>query len=121
MSPGQSTLLTDKLKQTAVFWGNPQNDGAGGRTFDDPIELSVRWEQQQELFVDASGQESTSKAVVYVDQDVDIGGYLYLGDLDELSSAEESDPLTVGEAYEIRSFKKLPDIKADRFLRKAWL
>jgi len=121
MSPGQSALLTDKLRQTTVYWGNPQNDGAGGRTFDEPVELSVRWEQRQELFVDANGQESTSKAVVYVDRDVDIGGYLYLGDLDDLSSTEEGDPLTVDGAYEIRSFKKLPDIKADRFLRKVWL
>jgi len=121
MSPSRSTLLTDKLKQVAVYWGNPQNDGAGGRTFDDPVELSVRWEQRQELFIDANGQESTSKAVVYLDQDIDIGGYLYLGDLDDLSSAEEGDPLTVSGAYEIRGSKKLPDIKADRFLRKVWL
>lgn len=121
MSPSRSTLLTDKLKQTAVYWGSPQSDGAGGRTFDDPVELSVRWEQRQELFIDASGQESTSKAVVYLGQDVDIGGYLYLGDLDGLSSAEEGDPLTVGGAYEIRGFEKTPDIKADQFLRKAWL
>ena len=123
MSPGRSTLLTDKLRQTAVYWGDPQSDGAGGRTFGSayPVELSIRWEERQELFVDASGQETMSQAVVYLDQDIDIGGYLDLGDLDDLSSAEESDPLTVGGAYEIRNFKKLPDIKADRFLRKVWL
>ena len=121
MSPSRSTLLTDKLRQTAVYWGNPQSDGTGGRTFDDPVELSVRWEQRQELFIDVGGQEVTSQAVVYVDQDVDIGGYLYLGDLDDLSSAEEASPLTVDGAYEIRGLKKLPDIKASRFMRKAWL
>lgn len=123
MSPSRSTLLTDKLRQTAVYWGDPQSDGAGGRTFGSayPIELSIRWEQRQELFIDASGQESTSKAVVYVDQDVDIGGYLYLGGLDDLSSAEEANPLTVDGTYEIRGLKKLPDIRADRFMRKAWL
>jgi len=121
MSPSRSTVLTDKLRQTAVYWGNPQSDGAGGRTFDDPVEISIRWEERQELFIDANGQESTSKAVVYLGEDVNIGGYLYLGDFNDLSSAEEGDPLTVGGACEIRSFQKLPSIKADRFLRKAWL
>lgn len=121
MSPGQSTLLTHNLKQTTVYWGNPQNDGFGGRTFDDPVEVDVRWEERQELFIDTNGQEVRSQAVVYIAQDVDMGGYLYLGDLDDPSSAEEDDPLTVSGAYEIRGFQKIPDIKAGQFLRKIWL
>lgn len=122
MSPGRSTLLTHNLKQTAVYWANPQSDGFGGRTFDDPIEISVRWEDRQELFIDASGQEKTSQAVVYLAQDVNLGGYLYLGSLSDLSSAEEGDPLTNGVAsYEIRGFRKVPDIRGERSLRKVWL
>jgi len=121
MSPSRSNLLTDKLKQTAVYWGNPQSDGAGGRTFDDPVEISVRYEERQELFIDTNGQEARSRAVVYLSQDVAMGGYLYLGDLDDLSSAEEGDPLLVQAAYEIRGFEKTPGIKAERFLRKVWL
>jgi len=113
--------LTDKLKQTAVYWANPQNDGFGGRTFDDPVEISVRWEDRQELFVDVSGQEARSRAIVYLNQDVDMGAYLYLGNLADLSSAEEGDPLIVGSAYEIRGFKKIPDIRAERSLRRVWL
>ena len=114
-------MLANQLKQTAVHWGNPSSDGFGGRTFDDAVELDVRWQDRQELFVDAQGREQTSRAVVYVATDLSVGGYLYLGELADLSSAEEGDPLTVATAYEIRAISKTPDIGADRFARKVWL
>ena len=114
-------MLTNQLKQTAVYWGNPQSDGYGGRDFDDAVEISVRWQDRQELFIDAQGREQTSRAVVYVATDLSIGGYLYLGELADLSSAEEGDPLSVSTAYEIRAISKTPDIGADRFVRKVWL
>ena len=114
-------MLANQLKQTAVYWGNPASDGYGGRTFDDAVEMNVRWQDRQELFVDAQGREQTSRAVVYVATDLAIGGYLYLGTLADLSSAEEGDPLSVSTAYEIRSISKTPDIGADRFARKLWL
>lgn len=114
-------------KQTAVYWGGPVNDGYGGRTFDDAVELSpadrngVRWEQREELFIDASGEERRSQAVVYVAQDVETGGYLYLGELADLDSEELSDPLALDDAYEVRSFKKVPNMAGDKWMRKAWL
>ena len=117
----RSKLLENQLNQTAVYWGNPSSDGYGGRTFDVPAEISVRWQDRQELFVDAQGREQTSRAVVYVATDLVIGGYLYLGELADLSSAEEGDPLSVSTAYEIRAISKTPDIGADRFARKLWL
>lgn len=119
----KSKLLTHNLNQTAVYWGSPASDGAGGRTFGSayPEEINVRWEQKQELFIDANGQEVRSNAVVFVGQDVDLGGYLYLGTLEDLSSAEEADPLTTRGAYEIRGLGKMPDLKAGRFVRKIWL
>lgn len=110
-----------QLNQTVVYWGNPANDGYGGRTFDDPVELDCRWSDKQDLFIDIDGQEKRSEAVVWVESDVVVGGYLYLGDLDDLSSAEEADPFEVTNAFEIRRFEKVPSVKADQFVRKAWL
>ena len=107
--------------QTAVYWGSPMATGAGGRSFADPVELSVRWEQRQDLFTDGSGQESRSRAVVYVDQDLVESGYLYLGTLANRSSAEEGDPLNVTDAYEIRSVEKIPSVNGNLFVRKVWL
>ncbi len=118
---GRSNALTHVLTQTAVYWGTPATTGSGGRTFASPVELSVRWEQRHDLFVDSTGAEVRSNAVVYTGQDVAINGYLFLGDLDDLSSAEESDPTTLSDAYEIRGFESVPNIKGDRFARKAFL
>lgn len=117
----RSKMLANQLKQTAVYWGNPQSDGYGGRTFDDAVEISVRWSDRQEMFIDTQAREQVSRAVVHVATDLAVGGYLYLGELADLSSAEEGDPLSVSTAYEIRSLSKTPDIGADRFARKVWL
>lgn len=115
----RSTLLTKNLLQTAVYWGTPVSDGYGGRTFSAPVEILVRWEQRQELFIDASGQETRSNAVIFPSQDVDLGGYLYLGDLDDLGSAPV--PEDVATAYEIRGFEKIPNIKVTDYMRKVYL
>ncbi len=115
----RSTLLGHARKQTVVYWGTPVTVGGGGRTFADPVELKVRWEDRAEMFVDAAGQEKRSRAVVLLGQDVDLGGYLYLGKLADLSSAP--DPADTATAYEIQAFAKVPDIKGTRFTRTAWL
>jgi hypothetical protein len=120
MSPSRSDNFTRNLKQDVVYWGNPVNDGYGGRTFADPVEMKVRWEDKHELFIDSSGQQKTSQAVVFVGEDVVVGGYLMLGTLSDLSSADES-PLEIAGAYEIKAFSKIPDLKGESFVRNAWL
>ena len=114
-------FLAKNLKQTAVYWGNPQSDGSGGHTYDDPVEIDVRWQHKQELYVDTNGQEVKSAAIVYTDQDIDMDGYLFLGSLADLSSAEEGDPQTVDDAYRVGAFSKTPNLKATAFGRKVWL
>jgi hypothetical protein len=118
--------LTRNLKQTAVYWAISDADGYGGYTFDDPVELSpssnngVRWEQIQKLYIDAFGEERMSESIVYLAQDVTLGGYLYLGSLDDLDSTVIA-PEDVEGSKKIRKFDKLPDLKATGYLRKAWL
>ena len=108
------------LKQMALYWDTPTPSGWGGDTWDDPVEINCRWEQKHEIFINAEGDEVRSQAVVYLDQDVDLGGYLMLGDLDDISSSTES-PDDVDSAFEIRAFAKIPNIKGTKFVRKAWL
>jgi hypothetical protein len=119
--PSRSKVFTSQLGQTAVYWGNPVNDGQGGYTFDTGVDIDVRWEDTQEMFIDDKGRESVSRAVVFVSRDVVVGGYLYLGALADLASAEDGDPLAVSAAYEIRKFDKIPSVDATRFTRRAWL
>jgi len=113
--------------QTAVYWGNPQNDGFGGFTFDDPIDLEpptngVRWEDKTQLVVSANGAETGSDAEVLVCQDLDLDGYLYLGSLDDLSESEQANPMTVNGARQIISKEKIPMVKSTtEFVRKVYL
>ena len=110
-----SRYLTKNLKQTVTYWAPLAKDGCGGYTFVTPVVIDGRWLLKQELFIDAKGKEKVSAAVVLLGQDVDLGGYLYLG------TSTESNPKDVSGSYEIRSFAKIPDIKGTSFLRKVWL
>jgi hypothetical protein len=119
--------------QTAVYWGSPVDDGYGGKTFDDPIELlpplnGVRWEETTQVITNNQGREIVSKAKILLCQDVDEEGYLFLGTLDDLSdsSGDSSgayyDPLRIEGAYEIKRFDKTPMVKkTDQFVRTVYL
>ena len=109
---GIENLIARLCTQTAVYWGSPVADGYGGKTLADPVEISCRWEDRVEKIsiVTASrlGEEIVSKAQVFVTEDVEELGWLFLGDLDDLDSDEEADPMTVDGAYEIKRFDKTP-------------
>ena len=106
--------------QTAVYWGNPQNDGYGGTTFDYPVEIKCRWEDKERIQYSNMGKELHQKGEALITQDVDIQGWLYLGTLDDFdSSVDETDPLHVDGAYQIIAIDKIPLIKSTtEFVRK---
>lgn len=102
-----ASFLTKIRKQDAVYWGAPVDDGQGGFTWAAPVEIKCRWENISDLFIDDNGEQAVSKAEVIVDRIMEIGGYLWLGELD---STIPSDPMDLEEAYKIRSFESIPDI-----------
>jgi len=109
------SILTRMLRQTAVYWAPSGSDAYGRTTFADPVELSCRWEDTAEEFIDAQGERQVSKAKVYVGEDIEPGGYIMLGDLDDVD--EDANPREVSDAWAIRSFAKTPNLKATAFLR----
>jgi len=115
-------LLKKMLRQTAVYWNLSalEFDNYGQPIPTTPVEIKVRWEDVGEEFLDAAGTLQLSRAKVYVDRDVKVGGILMLGELDsgvmDLINVKENE-----NAWEIRRFEKLPTIKATQFLRIAFL
>lgn len=110
------------LKQTALYWGNPTPDGFGGYTFDTPIEIKCRWENQQELFINVDGEEQHSEAVVYVDRALGVEGFLMLGDFNDLSSSLSETPYDSSlDAYQIKAKKGIKNLKINITVRKVWL
>jgi len=74
------------------------------------------------------GNEISSRAVVYVLQDVDMEGVMYLGTLDDLYDLAESsagaldNPKEFDGAYVIKKFEKSPLLGSTTdFYRKVWL
>ncbi len=130
---GLAQTISKSLKQKAVYWGNPQNDGYGGFTYDDPIEIDCRWEDATQVFDanDDKGTKFISRAVVYVNRDIDYLGRIYLGTLLSLQDYLESssgtyiDPNSiedVGVAHIVRRFEKIPELgSSSKFIRIAYL
>jgi len=123
---GIEALIIRMCTQTCVYWGTPVDDGYGGKTFADPVEIKCRWENRTEKIswqgASRLGEEIVSRAQVFTTQDVDELGWLYLGDLDDLDSDEEADPMDASGAYEIKRFDKTAAMRSTtEFSRVAYL
>ena len=107
--------------QTAVYWGTPVKDGYGGFAFDAPVEILCRWEDRIGQFTSRRGDQVYSKATIYVLQDLEEDGWLFLGELDDLPS-DTSQPKGIDDVYEVKRFDKLPALgSTTEFVRKAYL
>jgi len=111
------------LKQTAVYWAPGASDGEGGISFTAGVEITCRWEDKQVKFITAVGNTEISRSVIFTSQDVLLKGYLFLGELTDLTSPSvaELDPTEEHNAFEIKSFGKIPSIDGTQFERKAIL
>lgn len=104
--------------QTAVYWERLGPDGYGGWEYEDPVEVNVFWKDTAQIFVDANGEQVASRSKVLVGQAMKLGDYLYLGSLDDLTSA--ADPVNTRGAYPIRQLESIPDFSLE-YTRWAWL
>lgn len=103
------------MNQLATYWPPDGQDGFGMPRFSDPVPVYCRWQDKVELFRDAQGRETTSSAVVYPAQPLEIGGYLLLG------KSEAEDPKKVPGAKEIRQKGASPGLRGRVTLHKVWL
>ena len=104
--------------QTATYWAPKAGapfDQFGQPSFEDAIELPCRWEDTQEEYVDANGTKRTSKAKLYVLEDVKTGGRVMLGSLESGDVGTPPDQLKG--TFEIKSFSKVPNLKGTEYLR----
>jgi hypothetical protein len=114
---------------TCVYWQSLGEDGNGGKIFADPIELNCRWENISQVVTDNKGAEISSRALVFITQDIEEEGMLYHGTLEELydshatdsSAGEVDNPMTIDGAFIIKRFQKTPSLDGLSFLRKAYL
>lgn len=103
------------LNQTVTYWANASYDKFGDPSFAAPVQFAARFEAKTELFTGKDGQQSHSKAIVYMLTSVAVDGYLYLG------TSAATNPETVSGADKILRIDGTPDLKAACTLYKAYL
>lgn len=114
-------FITSVCVQTAVYWAAPTNTGTD-LTFITPVEVKCRWEDKKVVYRATDGKEHISRSVVYVLQEMDEDGYLYLGELADLSTGEKADPRTLIDAFTVKQFNKSPSLGTeDDFIYTVYL
>jgi len=113
------SLIKRMRRQKALWWNRgPAADRFGKYPYDAPIEIECRWEDVAVEFVTAKDEKMVSKAVVYVDRPMKPGDRLKLGEED---SNTQDDPFRDTNAFEIKRFDKMPNLKNKETLLTAYL
>lgn len=86
-----------RYTQELTYWAPAEENDFGEEAFEAPVAISGRWENRQDKVVTASGEEIVSKAFAYVDVDLQIEGYLALG-----NHLDQTNPTMVEAAEEIK-------------------
>jgi hypothetical protein len=108
--------LAGKLRQTATYWApSGSTDRYGKPTLAAPVQVSCRWEDKTSAVISKKGEEIISKSRVYLIQDIDIDGFLFLG------TSASTDPASIDDAHEIQAVSKTPDLSNLQSLTTVYL
>lgn len=93
-------------------------DGYGGKVFDTPQVVNVRWEDTQEEFRNLKGDLEISNAIVYCPDAAIIkpGDYVYNGDQHTITNPTE----LIG-AFPVKQVVRIPDLRYVRYQKRAML
>lgn len=98
--------LARAMRQTCTYWTpTGDTDIYGKPIWSAPVQLPCRWENNQSQIVSKTGEEVVSKARVYLLVDINVNGYLYLGE------TTEADPTKVKGSEDIQAVGTSPDLR----------
>jgi hypothetical protein len=103
-----------RLPQKCTYWTSTP-DGFGGYTYGAPLVIDCRWQEAAEKFLGMRGLEEISRAVVFIDHDMNVNDWVYLGE------TVAADPSLVEGAFQVRAFRSVPDLRAIKKVRKVML
>lgn len=106
------------LHQTLTYWA-PSAPGStnlyGKPTSSAPVQLKCRWEDRTEQLKSKTGEEFVSKSRVFLEEDVSIDGYVFLG------VSAVADPSGLQGAWEIQQKARQPNLRNLRNLTVLYL
>lgn len=96
-----------KYFDVATYWVSSGGlDAYGNYSTYTSQSIDVRWEDKTELYVmDDVGQELRSSAVVYTETEIEVNGWLYLGQSSETSPKSQTGAKQVMKVNKIKSLK----------------
>jgi len=109
------SMLTIFLKQKITYWKKTGVDGFNDETFAAPVTINARWEDRSTTVLSSDGVEVLSNSRVYLAQDISTGDFLFNG----ISTV--TDPRTFNAANRVINFRKMPNLTANDFERRAFV
>lgn len=106
--------ILNKLQQDATYWYPTGSDLFNKQTFGRAT-IKCRWEDVSEVFIDKTGKEATSKSVIFFAENIDIEGYVFLGE------SLENDPTLVPGAHMVKQVSRIPDLRNLKTLYTVYL
>ena len=117
------SLISRMRRQDAIYWAAPVPTGYGKWSYTAPVAIKVRWEDVAEEFMDPANQRLVSKSLVYVGQVMQPNEWLKLGVLvpEDEEGETDTDPTKEPDAFRIRQFAQVPNIRNTETLYMAYL
>lgn len=122
-------IIDRMLKEAVTYW--PPKLTANGVVVTDEnqqvvYQKAVRvlcfWIDRVEEFLSGRGEQRVSRSVVFVGRDVHYQGLLFRSPLNALTKAQRNDPRQELPTVElVQRFDKIPTLKYDQFVRKAYI
>jgi hypothetical protein len=109
------SFLSFGLNQECTHWAVTGTDGYNRPTFSAPRQIKCRWEDRVEKIQNDEGVEVLSRSRIFLEDDLTMGDYLFLG------ISDNPDPREVPGAYRVMAMRKTPGLFAEDFERKAYL
>ena len=116
---------SSRYPQDATYWEPDTRNKFNETIFLNPIDIKVRWEFKNELFMDKNGKQILSNAIVYpllplpFSQFIKLEGYLALGAFSGQFFA--IDPNNIESSFEIKMISSISSLTGLRVLEKIWL
>ncbi len=104
------------LHQVLTYWAPAGTyDTYGKPLYLSPVQYNCRWEDKQQNFVNKIGTEKVSKSRIFLSEQLDIDGFVFLG------TSVASDPTQVSGAREIQALGRIPDLRNLKSLTTVFL
>lgn len=94
------------LKQQAVYWPPLGENADGTMEYGESVEIKCLWIDMQMEYINAKGDKTVSKSLILVDRDLETGGMIWLGKLQDL--ADQDEPNKNKGATIIEGWNKIP-------------